>query len=89
MSESKCQINGNKIEPCAVLAKSLEYGNPTFKSKGIFIHERVNINTGESGIDIAQIHSGKYIGRGVAMCFCPFCGESLKTWEAEEASEQN
>lgn len=25
MSESKCQINGNKIEPCAALAKSLEH----------------------------------------------------------------
>ncbi|CGA70124.1 Uncharacterised protein [Salmonella enterica subsp. enterica serovar Typhi] len=53
MSESKCQINGNQIEPCAALSKSLEYGNPTFKSKGIFIPERVNINTGESGLDIA------------------------------------
>ncbi|MFL9146590.1 hypothetical protein AB9F00_22330 [Escherichia coli] len=86
MSESKCQINGNQIEPCAALSKSLEYGNPTFKSKGIFIPERVNINTGESGLDIAQIHSGQYIGCGVAMCFCPFCGESLKTWK--ETSEQ-
>lgn len=53
MSESKCQINGNQIEPCAALSKSLEYENPTFKSKGIFIPERVNINTGESGLDIA------------------------------------
>ncbi|EEX0488903.1 hypothetical protein [Escherichia coli] len=89
MSELKCRINGNQIEPCAVLAKALEYGNPTFKSKGIFIPERVNINTGEPGLDIAQIHSGQYVGRGVAMCFCPFCGESLKTWKKEATSERD
>lgn len=87
MSESKCQVYGKKIEPCAALAKALEYGNPAFKSKGIFIPERVNINTGEPGLDIAQIHSGRYVGRGVAMYFCPFCGESLKTWEVEATSE--
>ncbi|SLM07587.1 hypothetical protein BQ9544_2643 [Escherichia coli O127:H6] len=89
VSELKCRINGNQIEPCAVLAKALEYGNPAFKSKGIFIPERVNINTGEPGLDIAQIHSGQYVGRGVAMCFCPFCGESLKTWKKEATSERD
>ena len=89
MSELKCRINGNQIEPCAVLAKALEYGNRAFKSKGIFIPERVNINTSEPGLDIAQIHSGQYVGRGVAMCFCPFCGESLKTWEKEATSERD
>lgn len=81
MSNSKCQVNGNQITPCKVLAKALECGNPTSKSKGVFIPERVNINTGESGTDIGQIHSGQYVGRGVAMNYCPFCGESLKTWE--------
>ena len=48
MNESKCQVYGNQIEPCAALAKALEYGNPTFKSKGIFIPERVNINVSGS-----------------------------------------
>lgn len=27
--------------------------------------------------------------RGVAMFFCPFCGESLKTWKKEATSERN
>lgn len=83
MSNSKCQVNGNQITPCVVLGKALEYRNPSLKSKGIFIPERVNINTGERGTDIAQIHSGQYVGRGAAMFFCPFCGESLKTWESQ------
>ncbi|NUH53989.1 hypothetical protein HUK76_09790 [Citrobacter portucalensis] len=87
MSESKCRVNGNQITPCEVLAKSLEYKNPSLKSKGIFIPERVNIKTGQPGTDIAQLHSGEYVGRGVALNFCPFCGEGLKTWEA--TSEQN
>lgn len=83
MSNSKCQVNGNKITPCEVLAKALEYGNPTPQRKGIFIPERVNINTGEPGTDIAQIHSGQYVGPGVVMLFCPFCGEGLKTWRSQ------
>lgn len=80
MKKARCKINGDQITPCVVLAKSLEYGNPSLKSKGVFIPERVNIKTGKAGIDIAQLHSGKYIGRGVAINYCPFCGVSLKTW---------
>ena len=77
----KCKLDGNRISRCDLLSKSLEYGNPTFKSKGAFIPERVNIKTGQPGTDLAQLHSGQFVGRGIAMNFCPFCGESLKTWE--------
>ncbi|TNL09064.1 hypothetical protein CYD30_14735 [Kosakonia cowanii] len=77
---NKCRVHGNQIASCSSLADATEYGNPTSKSKGLFIPERVNINTGEPGTDIAQLHSGQYVGRGVAIVFCPFCGESLKTW---------
>ncbi|EDC8050921.1 hypothetical protein BKC75_12740 [Salmonella enterica subsp. enterica serovar Muenchen] len=80
MMKSKCRVDGNKILPCRVLQKALEYRNPTPLSKGVFIPERVNMKTGEPGTDIAQIHSGEFVGRGVAMAFCPFCGVSLKTW---------
>lgn len=77
----KCELNGKQISRCELLAKALEYGNPSSRQKGAFIPERVNIETGEPGADIAQLHSGAYVGRGIAMNFCPFCGESLKTWE--------
>lgn len=80
----KCEVNGIKISPCAPLSKALEYGNPRTKSKGAFIPERINTKTGVAGTDIAQLHSGEYVGRGVAMHYCPFCGESLQTWTAQE-----
>lgn len=80
----KCSIQGNQIVRCNVLSRAMEYGNPGFKSKGLFIPERVNINTGAPGTDIAQIHSGQYVGRGVAIAFCPFCGESLNTWSVTD-----
>lgn len=79
----KCEVNGKQITPCEFLGKALEYGNPTKKSKGAFIPERVNFNTGKKAIDIAQLHSGEYVGLGIAMHFCPFCGENIKTWEAQ------
>lgn len=44
-----CSVVGDKITPCEVLAAALEYGNPRPKSKGIFLPERVNINTGGEG----------------------------------------
>lgn len=77
-----CKVTVNKIAPCDLLAQTLEYGNPRAKSKGVFIPERVNARTGEPGTDIAQMHSGAFVGRGVALNFCPFCGISLKTWGA-------
>ena len=78
--QDSCQVVGNKITPCEHLSRALEYGNPRAKSKGVFIPERVNFNTGEPGTDIAQLHSGAFVGRGIALNFCPFCGVSLKTW---------
>lgn len=79
----KCTVNRKHITPCELLGKAFEYGNPTAKSKGSFLPERVSMETGLRGMDIAQLHSGQYVGRGIAMNFCPFCGESLKTWEVQ------
>lgn len=79
--KDSCHVVGNKIAPCSRLSQALEYGNPRVKSKGIFIPERFNFNTGKPGTDIAQLHSGSFVGRGIALNFCPFCGVSLKTWE--------
>ncbi|BDR02836.1 hypothetical protein JNE102603_1676 [Escherichia coli] len=39
MSESKCQVNGNKIEPCAALAKSLEHDAEYTMRKGLLIYK--------------------------------------------------
>lgn len=87
MSKSKCRVNGKYLEICDVLSNALAGSSPGAKSKGLYLPYRVNIKTGEKGTDIVQLHSGKYVGRGVALTFCPFCGESIKTWEA--TSEQD
>ncbi|MGK4889032.1 hypothetical protein ACSMCY_04760 [Salmonella enterica] len=89
MSGSKCRVNGKHLEICDVLSNALSGSSPTAKSKGLFLPYRVNIKTGEKGTDIVQLHSGKFVGSGVALNFCPFCGESLKTWEGEATNEQH
>ncbi|WP_370557337.1 hypothetical protein NMD88_03755 [Edwardsiella tarda] len=80
MGNEKCKVDGIHFTPCELLSRSLSGGNPTNRSKGMFIPERVNFSTGESGTDILQIHSGDFVGNGIAANFCPFCGSSLVTW---------
>ena len=79
----KCKVTDKGIALCETLAKCREYGNPKPRSKGVFIPFRVNFGTGEPVLPVAQIHSGSFVGGGAAMYFCPFCGESLKTWSDE------
>ena len=81
MTNSKCQVKGKDITPCEPLKNSLCGSSPTAKSKGLFLPYRVNVRTGEKGTDVVQLHSGEYVGRGVALNFCPFCGVGIKTWE--------
>ncbi|HHP7721775.1 TPA: hypothetical protein ACSG64_000224 [Escherichia coli] len=83
MKNEKCKVNGKHLEICDVLSDALAGSTPTAKAKGMFLPYRVNIKTGEKGTDIVQLHSGKFVGRGVALNFCPFCGESLKTWSEQ------
>lgn len=88
MSESKCQINGNKIEPCAALVQSLEHDAEYTTRKGllkfkIYNHELIHSQ------DLIMLRSGEFSKSPIRVSFCPFCGESLKTWEAEATSEQD
>lgn len=79
----KCKVEGRDVTLCDVLAKALDGSSPTARAKGVFLPYRVNTVTSEKGHDLVQLHSGEYVGRGIALNFCPFCGESLKTWGAE------
>lgn len=88
MSEPKCQINGNKIEPCAALAKSLEHDAEYTTRKGLLIYKIWNESL-TRGPDLVMLRSGEFSKLPVRVSFCPFCGESLKTWEAEATSEQD
>ncbi|AXD05104.1 hypothetical protein JO04_12250 [Salmonella enterica subsp. enterica serovar Give] len=86
MSESKCLVNGSQIEPCAALARSLEYDAAYSTRKGLLIYEIWNESL-TRGPDFVMLRSGEFSKSPIRVSFCPFCGESLKTWRNE--SEQN
>ncbi|NHB93763.1 hypothetical protein [Photorhabdus cinerea] len=86
---NKCQKNGNKLTVCSALAKALEFGSPTKRSKGLFLPMRFNIKTGEPGTDIVQLHSGEFIGSGVMVDYCPFCGQDIDTVSHQKHSKAN
>ncbi|WP_340608298.1 hypothetical protein [Xenorhabdus bharatensis] len=76
---SKCKKNENKLTTCNGLTKALQFGTPTKKSKGLYLPMRINVLTGKPGTDIVQLHSGEFVGSGVMLNFCPFCGEDIDT----------
>ncbi|MGG5103037.1 hypothetical protein ACLPBZ_27350, partial [Escherichia coli] len=59
MSESKCQVNGNKIEPCAALAKSLERDAEYTMRKGLLIYKIWNESL-TRGPDFVMLRSGEF-----------------------------
>ncbi|EKJ2265474.1 hypothetical protein ACJ22F_002096 [Escherichia coli] len=88
MSESKCQVNGNQIEPCAVLAKALEHDAEYTMRKGLLIYKIWNENLTRAP-DLVMLRSGEFSKSPIRVSFCPSCGESLKTWKKETTSEQD
>ncbi|EGJ2280085.1 hypothetical protein ABCU54_001741 [Escherichia coli] len=88
MSESKCQVNGNQIEPCAALTKALEHDAEYTMRKGLLIYKIWNENLTRAP-DLVMLRSGEFSKSPIRVSFCPFCGESLKTWKKETTSEQD
>ncbi|END1615688.1 hypothetical protein ABLM51_001888 [Escherichia coli] len=80
MSKSKCQVHGNKIEPCTALAKALEHDAEYTTRKGLLIYKIWNENLTRDP-DLVMLRSDEFSKLPVRVSFCPFCGESLKTWE--------
>lgn len=62
MSESKCQINGNKIEPCAALAQSLEHDAEYTTRKGLLKYKIYNHELIHSQ-DLIMLLSGDFLNR--------------------------
>ncbi|WP_139489741.1 hypothetical protein, partial [Escherichia coli] len=69
MSESKCQVNGNKIEPCAALAKSLERDAEYTMRKGLLIYKIWNESL-TRGPDFVMLRSGEFSKLPVRVSFC-------------------
>ncbi|HDK0785712.1 TPA: hypothetical protein PRU61_002815 [Escherichia coli] len=79
-------INDKKIEPCAALAQSLEQDAEYTTRKGLLKYKIYNHELIHSQ-DLIMLRSGELSKSPIRVSFCPFCGESLKTWEAEAPSE--
>ena len=63
---------------CKAMTKACEH-HPTKRSKGVFVRNLINIDTGEErGLGIL-IKSGEYREKGIYVNFCPFCGGKLNT----------
>ena len=60
MSESKCRVNGNKIEPCAALAKSLERDAEYTMRKGLLIYKIWNESL-TRGPDFVMLRSVNFL----------------------------
>ncbi|PQQ32801.1 hypothetical protein C6H64_01475 [Photorhabdus luminescens] len=42
---------------------------------------------GEPGTDIVQLHSGEFVGTGVMVNYCPFCGQDIDTVSHQRKSD--
>lgn len=51
---------------------------PTKKSKGIYKHKIVNVETGESKGTMVKIKQGNHLAKGLVFNYCPFCGGKLR-----------
>lgn len=51
---------------------------PTKKSKGIYRHSIVNLETREKLGRQVKIKQGEYLAGGLVFNYCPFCGGKLR-----------
>ncbi|WP_252494844.1 hypothetical protein [Escherichia coli] len=78
--------NYEGISQCAALAQSLEHDAEYTTRKGLLKYKIYNHELIHSR-DLIMLRSGEFSKSPIRVSFCPFCGESLKTWEAEATSE--
>lgn len=85
----KCSVSedGLHILPCRMLTSVFEYDSPPSK-KGIVRHQLHNIQTGKPSRTFFSAKSGDYKKMGLALNFCPFCGEKIDAPFAEKEDEQ-
>lgn len=79
---SKCSISddGKIVTACEDLASACEYGNPTGKRKGVWAWTLYSMSRTTSKGPVRQffgIKSGKFVEKGFAFNFCPFCGTRI------------
>ena len=85
MKHKKCKFRdgGYLDSACNSLKETVQF-HPTKRSKGVFSQTITNIKTGENKGVLISIHSGDFTGNGIAMNFCPFCGEPTRDLTKEK-----
>ena len=74
----QCRIDDINVYPCETLFRTLSETNPTSKTKkGLFNLVYSNVNTHKKTREFYIIKSGDYVGKGIVLNYCPFCGEKL------------
>lgn len=51
---------------------------PNKKSKGIYRHTIVNLETGDRLGQMVKVKQGDHLAEGLVFNFCPFCGGKLR-----------
>lgn len=82
----KCSVSedGNHIHPCRMLTSVFECDSI---KKGIVQYQLHNTQTGKPSRTFFIAKSGDYKKNGLALNFCPFCGEKIDAPFAEKDDE--
>lgn len=70
----KCEVDGRELKLCWTLEEALEHGrNP--RGKGVYM---LTYGPGVKRDKAITIRSGNFLGKGIMINFCPFCGERIR-----------
>lgn len=83
MKKCTVVVGGYLDQSCMALANAIQF-HPTKRSKGLFSRSVVNIDTSESLGSQVSLHSGDFVGNGVVLNYCPFCGNPARDFTEKE-----
>ena len=70
----KCKVVDYNIEPCWALELTIEDHH---RKKGISMMQFFNMKTSKPTRSVAMVKSGQRTKKGLALNYCPFCGENI------------
>ncbi len=74
---NKCKIaEGKFVVACKHLQEASEYGHPRGKKKGIFAWALTK--DFKPSRTFFGVKSGEFVENGIALNYCPFCGENIE-----------
>ena len=70
----KCKVDDDDIKPCWALESTMEEHH---NRKGISMMQFYNMKTMKPSRSVAIVKSGQQMKKGLALNYCPFCGENI------------